>query len=73
MPESLRYPYLSLSYPEAVSQAIALLRSANLSEVRFCLSDGHTWIFFVLKSENGMLIYYESAARRSESRPFGDL
>ncbi|KAG6374753.1 hypothetical protein JVT61DRAFT_4129 [Boletus reticuloceps] len=50
--------------PEAVSQAIALLRSANLSEVRFCLSDGHTWIFFVLKSENGMLIYYESAARR---------
>ncbi|KAF8141943.1 hypothetical protein EV363DRAFT_1392347 [Boletus edulis] len=50
--------------PEAVGQAVALLRSANLSEVRFCLSDGHTCIFFVLKSENGMLIYYESAARR---------
>ncbi|KAF8071973.1 hypothetical protein FPV67DRAFT_1560692 [Lyophyllum atratum] len=50
--------------PEAVSQAIALLKSANLPEVRFCLSDGQTWIFFILKSENGTLTYYESAARR---------
>ncbi|GLB44047.1 hypothetical protein LshimejAT787_1502310 [Lyophyllum shimeji] len=50
--------------PEAVSQAIALLKSANLPEVRFCLSDGQTWIFFILKSENGTLTYYESATRR---------
>lgn len=50
--------------PEAVSQAIALLKSANLPEVRFCLSDGQTWIFFILKSENGILTYYESATRR---------
>jgi len=50
--------------PEAVSQAIALLKSANLPEVRFCLSDGQSWIFYILKSENGMLTYYESATRR---------
>ncbi|KAF8068651.1 hypothetical protein FPV67DRAFT_1780144 [Lyophyllum atratum] len=50
--------------PNAVSQAIAILKSANLPEVRFCLSDGQTWIFFILKSENGTLTYYESAARR---------
>jgi len=50
--------------PEAVSQAIALLKSTNLTEVRFCLSDGQTWIFFILKLENGILTYYESAPRR---------
>jgi len=49
--------------PEAVSHAIALLKSANLTEVRFCLSDGHTWIFFVLKLANETLTYYESAIR----------
>ncbi|KAF8817639.1 hypothetical protein BYT27DRAFT_7074170 [Phlegmacium glaucopus] len=49
--------------PEAVSQAIALLKSANLPEVRFCLSDGQAWIFFILKSENGTMTYYESAVR----------
>ncbi|KAH9083798.1 hypothetical protein EDB83DRAFT_2512105 [Lactarius deliciosus] len=52
---------LSTHIPEAVSQAIALLKIANLPEVRFCLSDGQTWIFFILKSENNMLTYYESA------------
>jgi len=50
--------------PEAVSQAIALLKTANLPEVRFCLSDGHSWLFFLLKSEDGELTYYESATRR---------
>ncbi|KAF8345411.1 hypothetical protein F5887DRAFT_1061787 [Amanita rubescens] len=50
--------------PEAVSQAIALLKSAILPEVCFCLSDGQTWIFFILKSENNTLTYYESATRR---------
>lgn len=50
--------------PEAVSQAIALLRSANLPEVRFCLSDGQTWIFFILQLANETLTYYESATRR---------
>ncbi|KIJ17030.1 hypothetical protein PAXINDRAFT_175654 [Paxillus involutus ATCC 200175] len=50
--------------PEAVSQAIALLKSAKLPEVRFCLSDGQTWVFFVLKLKNGTLTYYESAPRR---------
>jgi len=49
--------------PEAVGQAIALLKSANLPAVRFCLSDGQRWIFFILKSENGTLTYYESAIR----------
>ncbi|PPQ66531.1 hypothetical protein CVT26_009504 [Gymnopilus dilepis] len=50
--------------PEAVSQAIALLKSANSPEVRFCLSDGQTWIFFILRLEDGVLTYYESATRR---------
>jgi len=50
--------------PEAVSQAIALLRSTNLQEVRFCLSDGQTWIFFILRLANETLTYYESATRR---------
>ncbi|KAH9176685.1 hypothetical protein EDB89DRAFT_1881619 [Lactarius sanguifluus] len=51
---------LSTHFPEAISQAIALLKIANLPEVRFCLSDGQAWIFFILKSENNTLTFYES-------------
>jgi hypothetical protein len=32
-------------------------------EVRFCLSDGQRWAFFILKSENWKPTYYESATR----------
>lgn len=46
--------------PEAVSQAIALLKSARLQEVRLCLSDGQSWIFFLARMENKMPVYYES-------------
>ncbi|KAI9442459.1 hypothetical protein H4582DRAFT_1283321 [Lactarius indigo] len=62
--EAKRQNSLSTYVPEAVSQAIALLKIANLPEVRFCLSDGQTWIFFILKSENNTLTYYESGIRR---------
>ncbi|KAM6488959.1 hypothetical protein JOM56_015595 [Amanita muscaria] len=55
--QSIEHSYI----PEAVSQAIALLKSADLQEVRFCLSDGEIWIFFILKLENEKLTYYESA------------
>ncbi|KAF8168426.1 hypothetical protein B0H34DRAFT_58651 [Crassisporium funariophilum] len=43
--------------PEAVAHAIALLKSVNLPQVRFVLSNAHSWIFFNLKSENGTLTY----------------
>ncbi|KAF8461185.1 hypothetical protein DFH94DRAFT_640978 [Russula ochroleuca] len=56
--------YLISCIPEAISQGIALLKSANLPEVRFCLSDGQTWIFFILKLAYGTLTYYESASYR---------
>jgi len=36
----------------------------SLPEVRFCLSDGQTWVFFILKMANETLTYYESASRR---------
>jgi hypothetical protein len=55
------------SVPEVVSQAITVLKCAkyvgttcstssiplppSLPEVRFCLSDGEEWKFFILKSE----------------------
>ncbi|KAF5378493.1 hypothetical protein D9615_007114 [Tricholomella constricta] len=45
--------------PEAVSQAIAALKNAGLSEVRFCLSDGEKWKFYILKEQNETLTYYE--------------
>ncbi|KAF8064433.1 hypothetical protein FPV67DRAFT_222637 [Lyophyllum atratum] len=53
---------LSSHIPEAVSQAIALLKAIpNVDEVRFCLSDGETWVFFVQKEEAGRhFVYYES-------------
>lgn len=55
---------LSSYFPEAIAQAIALLKVANLPEVRFCLSDGQTWVFFILKSDNNTLTYYDSAPYR---------
>ncbi|KAH9040078.1 hypothetical protein EDB85DRAFT_1926927 [Lactarius pseudohatsudake] len=55
---------LSSYFPEAVAQAIALLKVASLPEVRFCLSDGQTWVFFVLKLDNNTLTYYDSAPYR---------
>lgn len=71
--QSLEKSYI----PKAVSQAIALLRSTrcvntacftpclsiffSLPEVRFCLSDGQTWIFFIVKLANDTPTYYESA------------
>ncbi|TFK39005.1 hypothetical protein BDQ12DRAFT_705188 [Crucibulum laeve] len=47
--------------PEAVGQAIALLKSSNY--VRFCLSDGRQWIFFVLRMVDSELTYYYSLTR----------
>lgn len=57
---------LSFSIPEAVSQAIALLKSAKLPEVRFCLSNGEIWMFFVLKMDlkDETLTYFESPPLR---------
>ncbi|KAH8995653.1 hypothetical protein EDB92DRAFT_1968910 [Lactarius akahatsu] len=46
---------LTRHIPEAVSQAIAVLKIANLPEVQFCLSNGQTWIFFIWKSKNNTL------------------
>ncbi|KDQ55015.1 hypothetical protein JAAARDRAFT_134414 [Jaapia argillacea MUCL 33604] len=50
--------------PEAVSQALALATLTSRKEVRFCLSNGQTWIFSLLKSEEKKWVYYESAARQ---------
>ncbi|KAF9443433.1 hypothetical protein P691DRAFT_808967 [Macrolepiota fuliginosa MF-IS2] len=49
---------------EAVSQAISAAVVGGLKQVRFCLSNGKTWIFFVLKHEDDVWSYYESAARQ---------
>ncbi|KAL0955574.1 hypothetical protein HGRIS_001812 [Hohenbuehelia grisea] len=59
---------LSMYIPEAVSQAIALHsvmsgkpHYKHLDEVRFCLTNGKTWIFLVLKRKNSGYVYYDSA------------
>ncbi|KAI0781858.1 hypothetical protein C8Q75DRAFT_728396 [Abortiporus biennis] len=54
--------WITDSFPEAISQAIALLKcSDRLTEIPFCLSDGKMWIFFILKlKEDGTLVYYHS-------------
>lgn len=36
---------------------------SRLPEVRFCLSSGRYWKFFILKAEDDTLTYYESAVR----------
>ncbi|TFK69574.1 hypothetical protein BDN72DRAFT_897151 [Pluteus cervinus] len=52
-------PFVSY-IPEAISQAIGLLKSEHLSEVRFCLSDGQMWTFFILKLNNEGLKCYQT-------------
>ena len=62
------------SIPEAVGQAVALLKykkyvgtqssllrliASSLPEVRFCLSDGCKWMFFILKPVGETLTFYE--------------
>ncbi|CAA7271860.1 unnamed protein product [Cyclocybe aegerita] len=49
--------------PEAVTQAMAISSNAKLNVVRFCLSDGFRFIFFVLKTEDDRYTYYQSTAR----------
>ncbi|KDQ07628.1 hypothetical protein BOTBODRAFT_59856 [Botryobasidium botryosum FD-172 SS1] len=62
--QSGEYNKLSRYMPEAVSQAISLGEATKQSEVRFCLSDGHSWIFAILqKDEAGNRTYYESAIK----------
>ncbi|KAF6741953.1 hypothetical protein DFP72DRAFT_941022 [Ephemerocybe angulata] len=39
--------------PEAVTQAMVVLSNSKKDTVRFCLSDGEQFIFFILKRENG--------------------
>ncbi|KAJ3515144.1 hypothetical protein NLJ89_g1955 [Agrocybe chaxingu] len=58
---------LSAFVPEAVTQAMSVMSNSNQNVVRFCLSDGFRFIFFVLKQENGRYTYYQSTAR--ELRP----
>ncbi|KAF9237792.1 hypothetical protein BU15DRAFT_62986 [Melanogaster broomeanus] len=52
------------SIPEVVAQAVALQQTTRRTEVRFCLSNGHTWIFFILKPKTVGWSYYESATRQ---------
>ncbi|KAF6760597.1 hypothetical protein DFP72DRAFT_882690 [Ephemerocybe angulata] len=51
---------LGLFIPEAVTQAMAVLSNSNEDTVRFCLSDGEQFMFFILKRENSTYTYYRS-------------
>ncbi|KAL0947856.1 hypothetical protein HGRIS_010493 [Hohenbuehelia grisea] len=50
--------------PQAVTQAMATSKNGNLETVRFCLSDGHYFIFFVLRRNHDEFTYYESNSLR---------
>ncbi|KAH7908488.1 hypothetical protein BJ138DRAFT_994441, partial [Hygrophoropsis aurantiaca] len=57
---------LSLHVPEAVGQALALATSTDREEVRFCLSNGNSWLFYILKLQEGKWSYYESEPHQLE-------
>jgi hypothetical protein len=45
-------------------QSMSLKLHSRKTSVRFCLSNGRSWIFVILeKGHNGERTYYESAAR----------
>ncbi|KAF5310486.1 hypothetical protein D9611_012323 [Ephemerocybe angulata] len=63
---------LGLFIPEAVTQAMAVLSNSNRDTVRFCLSDGEQFIFFILKHENGSYTYYRSITQNLSRPGFPD-
>jgi len=46
--------------PEAVGQAIAWAKLTRQNKVHFCLSNGETWIFYILILEGDRWRYYQS-------------
>ncbi|KAF8189256.1 hypothetical protein K438DRAFT_1676943 [Mycena galopus ATCC 62051] len=56
---------LSHHMPEAVGQAIALSELTGQNTVRFCLSNGHSWIFAILVKDESTCqrTYYESSPK----------
>ncbi|PPQ74684.1 hypothetical protein CVT26_007667 [Gymnopilus dilepis] len=54
---------LASSMPEAVGQAIAVAELTSHTEIRFCLSNGRSWFFGILKNEASGWVYYQSTAR----------
>jgi len=55
---------LASHMPEAVGQAVALLEITKRTNVRFCLSNGRSWIFAILeKDKDGNRVHYDSVVR----------
>ncbi|KAG2016616.1 hypothetical protein CC2G_009770 [Coprinopsis cinerea AmutBmut pab1-1] len=54
---------LTASIPEAVTQAMLISKNANIDTVRFCLSDGSIFIFFVLQRCEDGYTYSQSTPR----------
>jgi len=54
---------LSSSVAEGVGQAIAVAEFTSQPQVRFCLSNGRSWIFCILTKDGSGWVYYESSAR----------
>lgn len=60
----LRSPEWDELIPEAVAQAMTISSNANLNTVRFCVSDGTYFAFYVLKKKRGVFTYYGSIFRK---------
>ncbi|KAJ7483169.1 hypothetical protein FB451DRAFT_100880 [Mycena latifolia] len=55
---------MSEHMPKAIGQAIALSEIAGQDSVRFCLSNGRSWIFATLvKDDTGQRTFYEATPR----------
>jgi len=51
--------------PEVVSQAAAFCEVTKQDTVHFCVSNGTTWVFYILmKAANGERVYYKSSSRQ---------
>ncbi|KAH7908478.1 hypothetical protein BJ138DRAFT_1091186 [Hygrophoropsis aurantiaca] len=57
---------LELHIPEAIGQALALATSTNREEVRFCLSNGNLWLFYILKLREGKWWTYDALPQQLE-------
>ncbi|EDR05206.1 uncharacterized protein LACBIDRAFT_329862 [Laccaria bicolor S238N-H82] len=60
----LRSPEWDELILEAVAQAMTISSNANLNTVRFCVSDGTYFAFYVLKKKRGVFTYYGSIFRK---------
>ncbi|KAH8923643.1 hypothetical protein BT69DRAFT_1319406 [Atractiella rhizophila] len=59
---------LGYCLPEVIGQALVIAKSAKLSQLKFCLTDGENWIFGLVKQEEDEWTYAVSVVENQKRK-----